>query len=207
MASPDPVSADPDDGGHPSAVRSSLPTIAAGAVSVVVGVLVLAWPDISVVVLAWLFAIQLVVAGVLQLVAAVWRDDGAAGRVLLGVAGAFSVLVGLLCLREPLQTAVVLGLLVGATWLLSGLIGVVHAFTARPAHSRGWGIVSGLFSAIGGAVVLVYPEATIVVVTWLAGIVLLVSGVVVLIDGLATRHADRRHAPSSVARPGRAAIG
>jgi len=206
MASPDPVSADPDDGGHPSAVRSSLPTIAAGAVSVVVGVLVLAWPDISVVVLAWLFAIQLVVAGVLQLVAAVWRDDGAAGRVLLGVAGAFSVLVGLLCLREPLQTAVVLGLLVGATWLLSGLIGVVHAFTPRPGRSRGWGIASGLVSTIGGAVVLVYPEATIVVVTWLAGIVLVVSGVVVLIDGLVARRADRRHAPSSVARPGRAAI-
>jgi len=154
MASPEPASADPDAGPHASAARSSRPTIATGAVSVVVGVLVLAWPDISVVVLAWLFAIQLVVAGVLQLVAAVWRDDGAAGRVLLGVAGAFSVLVGLLCLREPLQTAVVLGLLVGATWLLSGLIGVVHAFTARPAHSRGWGIVSGLFSAIGGAVVL-----------------------------------------------------
>ena len=118
MASPEPVSADPDAGPHASAARSSRPTIATGAVSVVVGVLVLAWPDISVVVL-----------------------------------------------------------------------------------------VSGLFSAIGGAVVLVYPEATIVVVTWLAGIVLLVSGVVVLIDGLATRHADRRHAPSSVARPGRAAIG
>ena len=115
MASPDPVSADPDTGRHGSA--ASLPTIAAGAVSVVVGVLVLAWPDISVVVL-----------------------------------------------------------------------------------------VSGLFSAIGGAVVLVYPEATIVVVTWLAGIVLVVSGVVVLIDGLVARRADRRHAPSSAARPGRAAI-
>ena len=66
---------------------------------------------------------------------------------------------------------------------------------------------SGLVSTIGGAVVLVYPEATIVVVTWLAGIVLVVSGVVVLIDGLVARRADRRHAPSSVARPGRAAIG
>jgi len=201
MASPD-----PDTGSPAPAARSATPTIIAGAVSVLVGVVVLVWPDVSVVVLAWLFGIQLIVAGILQLVAAFWRDDGVAARVLLGLAGAFSILVGLLCLRGPLQTAVLLGLLVGATWVVTGIIGIVHAIGAGHDHSRGWGIVSGLFSAIGGAVVLVYPEATIVVVTWLAGIVLLVSGVVVLIDGLVARRADRRHAPSSVARPGRAAI-
>jgi len=43
-------------------------------------------------------------------------------------------------------------------------------------------------------------------VTWLAGVVLLVSGLVVLIDDLAARRADRRRAPSPVARPGRPAI-
>ena len=130
MASPDPVPADPETGSPAPAAHSKpayATTIVAGAVSVLVGVAVLVWPDVSVVVLAWLFGIQLIVAGILQLVAAFWRDDGVAARVLLGLAGAFSILVGLLCLRGPLQTAVLLGLLVGATWVVTGIIGIVHA--------------------------------------------------------------------------------
>ena len=190
MASTDPVPAEPDTGSPASAAT---PTIAAGAVSVVVGVLVLVWPDVSIVVLAWLFGVQLIVAGVLQLVAAFWRNDGAAARVLLGLAGAFSILVGLLCLRGPLQTAVLLGLLVGATWVVTGIIGIVHAFGSGHGHGRGWGIASGFLTAIGGAIVLMYPGASIVVLTWLVGIVLLVTGLVVLFQGLATLRAGRRH--------------
>ena len=166
MASTDPVPAEPDTGSPASAAT---PTIAAGAVSVVVGVLVLVWPDVSIVVLAWLFGVQLILAGVLQLVAAFWRNDGAAARVLLGLAGAFSILVGLLCLRGPLQTAVLLGLLVGATWVVTGIIGIVHAFGSGHGHGRGWGIASGFLTAIGGAIVLMYPGASIVVLTWLVG--------------------------------------
>jgi uncharacterized membrane protein HdeD (DUF308 family) len=183
-----------------------VPTIAAGIVSALAGVLVLAWPDITVVVLAWLFGIQLVVAGILQLVATIWGGEGAAARVLLGLGGALSILVGLLCLRGPLQTAALLGLLVGATWVVTGVISIIHAFTAAPDRSRGLGVASGLLSAIAGAVVIVYPGASIVVLTWLFGIVLVVAGLVVLVQGIiAARHTDRRHAPPAAARPGPAA--
>jgi uncharacterized membrane protein HdeD (DUF308 family) len=205
MASPDPVPADPETGSPTPAAHSTTPTIVAGAVSVLVGVAVLVWPDVSVVVLAWLFGIQLIVAGILQLVAAFWRDDGVAARVLLGLAGAFSILVGLLCLRGPLQTAVLLGLLVGATWVVTGIIGIVHAIGAGHDHGRGWGIASGILSTIGGAIVLLYPGASIVVLTWLVGIVLLVTGLVVLVQGFTARRSGRRDVATSAARPGPAA--
>ena len=205
MASPDPVPADPNTGSPAPAAHSATPTIVAGAVSVLVGVVVLVWPDVSVVVLAWLFGIQLIIAGILQLVAAFWRDDGVAARVLLGLAGAFSILVGLLCLRGPLQTAVLLGLLVGATWVVTGIIGIVHAIGAGHDHSRGWGIASGILSTIGGAIVLLYPGASIVALTWLLGIVLLVTGLVVLFQGFTARRSGRRDLAPSAARPGPAA--
>jgi len=205
MASPDPVPADPETGSPAPAAHSTTPTIVAGAVSVLVGGVVLVWPDVSVVVLAWLFGIQLIVAGILQLVAAFWRDDGVAARVLLGLAGAFSILVGLLCLRGPLQTAVLLGLLVGATWVVTGIIGIVHAIGVGHDHGRGWGIASGILSTIGGAIVLLYPGASILVLTWLVGIVLLVTGLVVLVQGFTARRSGRRDVATSAARPGPAA--
>ena len=169
MASPDPVPADPDTGSPAPAAHSQRRPLSPVPSASWSASLVLVWPDVSIVVLAWLFGIQLIVAGILQLVAAFWRDNGVAARVLLGLAGAFSILVGLLCLRGPLQTAVLLGLLVGATWVVTGIIGIVHAIGAGHDHSRGWGIASGILSTIGGAIVLLYPGASIVVLTWLAG--------------------------------------
>jgi uncharacterized membrane protein HdeD (DUF308 family) len=139
----------------------------------------------------WLFAIQLVVTGVLQLVAAFAGDADTAGRVLFGVLGALTILVGLLCLRAPLQTAVVLGLLIGATWVVGGVITIVHALSAGPGSGRGWRITSGVVSVIGGAVVLVYPGASVVTLTWLLGIVLVVTGVMVLVQGFMARRAGR----------------
>jgi uncharacterized membrane protein HdeD (DUF308 family) len=79
-----------------------------------------------------------------QLVAS---DARTGGRVLLGLLGALTILVGLLCLRAPLQTAVVLGLLIGATWVVGGVIGTFHAINDGPRGGRGWRIASGLLRA------------------------------------------------------------
>jgi uncharacterized membrane protein HdeD (DUF308 family) len=85
--------------------RSPNLILLAGALSVVIGVLVLSWPGATIRVIAWLFAVQLIVVGVLQVVLAFSADSGPGGRVMFGLLGALSILVGLLCLRAPLQTA------------------------------------------------------------------------------------------------------
>jgi len=48
--------------------RSSGLVIGAGVLGMVLGVLILAWPDATITVIAWLFALQLLAAGVVQLV-------------------------------------------------------------------------------------------------------------------------------------------
>jgi uncharacterized membrane protein HdeD (DUF308 family) len=178
--------------------------IGAGALSVVLGVLVLAWPRATITVIAWLFALQLLVAGVLQLITA-FSVDGRAGssRVLLGLLGALSILVGLLCLRAPLQTALVLGLLIGAVWVVGGVIGIVHGIAAERGARRGWTIASGVLSLIAGAVVLVYPGAGLVTLIWLLGIVLVVDGAFLIAKGFASRRSGSpaRTAPAVAGGP------
>ena len=119
-------------------------SIGTGVLSIVIGMLVMFWPGATVVVIAWLFAVQLIISGILQIVAAFGDDSGTGGRVLLGLLGALSILVGLLCLRAPLQTAVVLGLLIGATWVIGCVIKIVYSFGAGAGNHRGWGIASGV---------------------------------------------------------------
>jgi uncharacterized membrane protein HdeD (DUF308 family) len=190
MTSETPSGTDRTAGGLSQVGGSAGLTLGAGVVSLIVGVLVLSWPGATLGFLAVLFAIQLLVVGVLQVGMAFAAEGGAGSRVLLGLLGALSILVGLLCLRAPLQTVVVLGLLIGAVWVVGGVIGIVHAVGAERGSARGWGIVSGIVSVIGGAVVLVYPGVSLVVLTWLFGIVLVVNGVVLICRSIAMR---RRH--------------
>ena len=70
--------------------------LAFGLISAVVGLLVLAWPGRTVVVLAVLFGIQLIVAGIFRFVAALASHDATGGvRVLFAVLGVLSLVVGL----------------------------------------------------------------------------------------------------------------
>jgi uncharacterized membrane protein HdeD (DUF308 family) len=176
-------------GAHPGLL------IATGLLSVVIGVLVLVWPAPTAGVLAVLFAIQLGVGGVLQLVAAFAVHHSGGQRALLALVGALLIVVALLCLRAPLQTAVVLGLLLGASWVVSGIIAVFVAIGA----GRGWGIVSGLLYMIGGAVVLVYPGISVVGLTWMFGLLLVITGIVVAVDGFrGRRERVGRRGPAAV---------
>jgi uncharacterized membrane protein HdeD (DUF308 family) len=182
--------------------RSPTLIFVAGALSILIGVLVLAWPGATVKVVAWLFAIQLLVAGILQLVSAFAGDDGAGRRVMFGLLGALSILVGFLCLREPLQTALVLGLLIGATWVVQGVVTVVTAIGSERGAARGWMIASGVLSVLGGAVVLIYPGASLVVLVWMLGIFLIVSGGVLIAQGFAARRSVTSARAPTTAQPG-----
>jgi uncharacterized membrane protein HdeD (DUF308 family) len=178
--------------------RSPALVIAEGALGAVLGVLVLAWPGPTATVLAVLFGIHLLVAGVLQFLAAFSEAGQPGSRGLSCVLGTTSFLVGLLCLREPLQTLAVLGLLVGVAWTLGGIIRVVQGIVADRGATRGWRIASGVVWVVAGGVVLVYPGASVVVLTSVLGIVLIVGGACLIATGFALRHAQSGHAQSGV---------
>jgi uncharacterized membrane protein HdeD (DUF308 family) len=170
--------------------RSPAVVIAEGAFGTVLGVLVLAWPGPTAAVLAVLIGIGLLVAGALQFVAAFSDAGPSRGRGLSCVLGTMSLLVGLLCLRDPLQTVAVLGLLVGVAWTVGGVIRVVQGIVAERGTTRGWRVASGVVWVVAGGVVLIYPSASIVVLTSVLGIVSIVDGACLIAAGFAMRHAQ-----------------
>jgi uncharacterized membrane protein HdeD (DUF308 family) len=158
-----------------------------GVVTIVLGLVLAVWPGETLVVLAVLFSIELMVSGIFQLInafAAHTVDGGV--RALLGLVGALSIIVALLCLRAPMQTVVVIGLLLGAWFVISGLIDVFTAlFTDH--GERGWRIFMGIVSVAVGAFLLVNPELSlgalvVVVAVWLFG-----YGAIAVVAGLRMR--------------------
>jgi uncharacterized membrane protein HdeD (DUF308 family) len=181
--------------------RSPALVIAEGALGTVFGVVVLTWPGPTAAVLAVLFGVSLLVAGVLQFVAAFSDSGRTGGRGLSCVLGTLSLLVGLLCLRDPLQTVAVLGLLVGVAWTVGGVIRVVQGVVAGRGASRWWRIASGVVWVIAGGVVLVYPDASIVVLTSVLGIVLILDGACLIATGFAMRRPQSGTVPAVAPGP------
>ena len=172
--------------------RSPVLLVVEGMVGALLGILVLTWPEATAGVLAWLFGLQLIVTGVLQFVGAASDVAGTGGRVLSCVLGTLSVLVGLLCLRTPLQTALVLGLLIGITWVVGGVVRIVQGIhvdgtSATRGTSRWWRIAGGGLWVIAGGLVLEYPEASLVALASILGVVLLLEGACLIAVGLTTR--------------------
>ncbi|MDF8262699.1 HdeD family acid-resistance protein [Luteipulveratus flavus] len=175
--------------------------LAYGVGTLLVGLILLVWPDETLVVLAVLLAVHLIVTGAFRIVNAIAVDqaDGTV-RALLGVTGGLSLIVGLLCLRSPLQTVAILGMLVGAWWVVMGAIHVIEAVLGRR-DARALTVFMGLVSIAGGAYLLVNPKLSLDALVLVISIWLLVYGALVIGAGWRLRAAALERDDSSRSLP------
>jgi uncharacterized membrane protein HdeD (DUF308 family) len=156
--------------------------LAFGIITLLAGLLTLAWPGRTIVVVAVLFGIQLVVAGIFRFVAALASDDeSGATRVLLALLGVLSFIIGLYALRHILITIAALALLLGIFWIVNGAVEAFTALSHRGMQGRGWTIFMGLLSVVAGVVVLVYPGISLATLAIVLGFWLLVYGIMEIV--------------------------
>jgi uncharacterized membrane protein HdeD (DUF308 family) len=149
-----------------------------GVVSIIAGVLALAWPGPTLLVLAVVFGFELIVWGIYRLVGAItFGDAGGGARTLWAILGVLSLLLGFYSLRHIVITLLSLGLLLGIFWLVDGIGLIVSAVEHRGMPGRGLSLLSGVLGAIAGLVLLVWPAISILTLAWLAGLWLLILGV------------------------------
>jgi uncharacterized membrane protein HdeD (DUF308 family) len=99
--------------------------VLAGVVSVLAGILALAWPAITSLALLYIIGAWALVHGVLEIIEA-FRDGW-----YLAVFGALSIVFGLFVLFRPLTGALALLWAIGWWAIFAGVVLIVHAFTRR----------------------------------------------------------------------------
>ena len=149
-----------------------------GFITLLAGIAVLAWPGATLLVIAVLFGVQLIVAGIFRFVAAFATDDASGGtRVLLALLGVLSIIIGLYAVRHVLLTLLALVLLLGIFWVVNGTIELFTALSHRGMRERGWTAAMGVLSLLAGIVVLIYPGVSLLTLSIVLGIWLLIYGV------------------------------
>ncbi|MFD5855902.1 HdeD family acid-resistance protein [Streptomyces chartreusis] len=163
-----------------------------GVASLVLGVFVLVWPDASLRVAGVLFGLYLLISGVFQLIAAFGTHRTTSLRVLAFVSGTVSVLLGLFCFRGVMQSILLLALWIGIGWLFRGVTQALAAVSDSSVPARGWQILLGVVTFLAGVVLIVSPVESVTVLMVLGGCWLVAVGLVELVTALRLRKMARR---------------
>ncbi|MFF0776455.1 HdeD family acid-resistance protein [Nonomuraea wenchangensis] len=108
-----------------------LPLILLAVAGVVFGILCLVWPGVTVLVIALLIGIWAIVTGIAEIMTAIRMRREIRGEWLHVLAGALSVLFGVLVLAWPATGALAIALLIGIYAILAGIVLIVLAFRMR----------------------------------------------------------------------------
>jgi uncharacterized membrane protein HdeD (DUF308 family) len=169
-----------------------------GIAAIVFGILAIAWPNITILVLVVLFASYALVDGV-SMLASLIRGDPQARRnaLFIGVIGLLSVAAAIVAVLWPEITAVAL-LYVFAFWTIAvGAFQLLAAFRLRrEIEGELWLGLGGVVAILFGLYLVLFPGAGLVSVAWLVGAWAIVFGIASLVlafrlRGLGTGSASR----------------
>ncbi len=163
----------------PSVIRRLWKSVLSlGVLTVILGAAVLVWPGQSIVVAGILFVVYLLASGVAQVIGAFTVNSPAASRVLLFISGALSIALGVFAFRDYDDGAAVwlLALWIGVGFVFQGVSETALAISFKELPERGWYIFLGVLTVVAGAVMLVWPISSIVVLSIIAGVWLVVIG-------------------------------
>jgi uncharacterized membrane protein HdeD (DUF308 family) len=167
-----------------------------GIISLVVGIVLIAWPEQTIVVIAVLVAIWLFISGIFAVVRAFGHGLSGGMRALLIITGVLSIFIAMFAFRgfrledSPINAVWILAVLVGISFLFRGM-GALFA-GIESSDGRGWNIFGGIVMLIGGFIILLWPGISLVTLAWVSGIWLVFIGIFEIIASLQVRSALKK---------------
>ncbi|WP_154606283.1 HdeD family acid-resistance protein [Arthrobacter sp. AQ5-05] len=151
-----------------------------GAVALILGVLLLFWPTKTLAVVAVFLGLNFLITGAVKLALGIFTHGLSAGMRILDILfGLILAVAGIVAIKNSAATGEFLliftVIIIGIGWIIEGILAVVESGTST---SRTWAVLFGGLSIVAGIVVLVVP-------TWTAAWLLLITGVSLVILGLA----------------------
>ena len=153
-----------------------------GAVMLAAGLVLLLWPDRTITVVARLAGVLLVVLGAGDLLDTVRHHRGTSPFLLLFVRALVNLGFGLALVFWPGITVNVVVWLIGLDFVLAGILGLVVR-SSLPEDLRSGTMGRSLVTIAIGVALMVWPDATLSVVTFLMAAFLILGGLVMLWTG------------------------
>jgi uncharacterized membrane protein HdeD (DUF308 family) len=176
---------------------------ALGLVTLALGIVVVIRPTQSLTVIAILLGVAMIASGIFHIVRAfggranepVWRS----------ITGVLFILAGLVLLRHLHLSVALIGLFIGFSWIIQGVMSLMEAVTGRGRGRRdstGWAVFFGVISLAAGIVVVSSPIASVATLTIFMGIWLIVMGIMEMAGAFVIMRSPGRSGTGRVNVPG-----
>ncbi|HVT69471.1 MAG TPA: HdeD family acid-resistance protein [Trebonia sp.] len=163
---------------------------ALGLVTLILGAVIISRPTHTLIAVAVLLGIAAIVSGIYHIARVLDAREGE--RVWRGISGVLFLLAGLALLRHLDLTIALIGLFIGFTWIIQGVMALLESFSGgRRRAETGWSVFFGVISLIAGIVVVSAPIASVSTLTVFMGAWFIVMGVFEMLGALVARRADR----------------
>ena len=166
------------------------------AVTFVLGLILVIWPHATITVVAVLLGIQLLVLGIIGLIAGFTSDAGGAVRTVDVVLGLLGILVGLYLIRHLSVTVTLMAILLGLYWVMRGIVDLIVAVLAGPVPGRWVKAVIGVISLAAGLIVLFKPNESLKFLLVVLGIYLMLYGLALAFLAFQARRFAREASPA-----------
>ena len=153
---------------------------AIGVITGIFGAIMLIWPSATVRVVAILFGLWLLMSGVVMLVQAFASRGSGLLRVLLGLGGLASVIIGGICIVNGDASVKILVLFVVIGWVVHGVANVIIGIRNKYSPARSAYLFFGILQLVLAALVIAWPNATVTVLVRVIGVGLLLTAVFAL---------------------------
>lgn len=154
-----------------------------GTVALLAGIVLLGWPDRTIVVVARLAGILIAVIGIGEIIEALTHRTRGSYWGLLLVRGLLNLAIGIVLLLWPDITVTALVWLFGLDLVVTGVIGLIVSGQVPREHGRNSLIVRCIVSIVFGIMIVAWPDVTLWVVTLIVAVQLLIVGAVLIWSG------------------------
>lgn len=165
-----------------------------GIILIILGIAILVYPDVTLSIIVLLVGIMLIVTGLFELIFG-FSADAKGGRWLFILKGLIDLILGIVLLVYPDITLTIFVYIVAAWAIIWGIFELVATFMVPKEQSHAvygtggkWvGILIGLIAIAFGIVIAVYPEATLTIIIYLVGFLVIAVGALMAINSFGTR--------------------
>jgi len=162
--------------------------LVSGVLSIAIGGALLFWPGKTLTVVGFLIGLWMLFAGVMRFLIALFGGD-TDGRWVILVVGIAGIVLGIVVMRNPSETIGIIVLIAAIFWIITGLVDIFRGISDAGLENRGWVIFGGVVAALAGAIVLLWPSASLLVLAVIAGVFFIVDGIMQIIAGFQIKSA------------------
>lgn len=160
--------------------------LVAGIITLILGILIVSWPEISTKVLVLIFGISILLISIVAVIRSFTLIKQTKTWWVLLIEGIAGIIIAIVLFTWPVQTTAVIAYFIGIWLVIIGILAIIFGAVQKSF----WPILNGILSLVVGFIVLfTSPSAALATLVFVFGIVSIFRGIIMIIQSIIIKKA------------------